>query len=158
MKSSLATELLSYLYEHNGNLYWGVKPARKIVVGSLAGTINKYGYSTITFKGVKFLSHRLVYLLYYGYIPELIDHINGDKLDNRILNLRVCNKQENSCNAKISSMNTSGIKGVTWHKISNKWRVRLGQIHLGLFTSLCDAKAVAENYRNEKHGEFARHK
>lgn len=158
MKTLLARELCSYLSELDGKLYWKIKPSRKTVLGSIAGTTDDDGYRVVTFRGTKFFVHRIVYLLHQGYMPEFIDHINGNRVDNNISNLRVCTKQENSYNAKLSSRNKSGVKGVTWHSASNKWHVRLGQVYLGIYASLTEAQAVVERYRAEFHGDFARNK
>lgn len=88
-----------------------------------------------------------------------LDHIDGDKLNNRKNNLRTCTTAENSRNCKISKNNTSGYKGVSWNKERNKWTADImynyKHIYLGEFT---DAKLAAAAY-NEKaaelHGEFA---
>jgi len=89
-----------------------------------------------------------------------IDHINGNGLDNRRKNLRICTPAENSRNSKIYSNNTSGFKGLTWHKGSKRWIVRLTKnykrIHIGYFTDVLEA-AKAYNAAAIKHfGGFAK--
>lgn len=91
---------------------------------------------------------------------EQVDHKNGDPLDNRRSNLRVCTKSENLCNRGAQKNNTSGFKGVTWHKLTSKWMaqisVRSRHIHLGLFST---ARAAGRAYKiaaRKYHGEFAR--
>lgn len=89
-----------------------------------------------------------------------IDHINGNVLDNRKTNLRICNHSQNLKNCKISKNNTSGYKGITWRKDCNKWFayivVNYKQIGLGYFFNKLDA-ATAYNVAAKKyHGEFAR--
>lgn len=74
---------------------------------------------------------------------SVIDHINQDKLDNRLSNLRFTNKKVNAINSKLRIDNTSGCKGVAWHKKAAKWRAYIavgkGQKHLGLFESFDQA-------------------
>lgn len=76
-----------------------------------------------------------------------IDHINGDGMDNRRINLRVCTHSQNMLNMKITSRNTSGYKGVHFHKKLNKWRARIcvngRKICLGVFS---DIKEAAKAY------------
>ncbi len=90
---------------------------------------------------------------------EYTDHINGNKLDNRRENLRICTNAENMRNRPAPSSNTSGYKGVTWHKQRNRWAARIKvfykSIHLGLFDSKKDA-AKAYNMAAKKHfGKYA---
>ena len=86
------------------------------------------------------------------------DSINSDKLDNSLFNLRYATHQENSRNAKISSKNTSGVKGVVFSKKSNKWRaiitIDYKRIHLGYFVDLEDAKIARQNKSKEVYGVF----
>ena len=89
---------------------------------------------------------------------KCIDHINSDKLDNSLFNLRYATHQENSRNAKISSKNTSGVKGVGFSKKSNKWKAHITidykQFHLGYFDDLEDAKIARQTKSKEVHGDF----
>jgi hypothetical protein len=88
----------------------------------------------------------------------VVDHINHDTLDNRKVNLRVCTTAQNSMNKVKSSNNTSGYKGVCWHKGEGKWNARIKihrkLIHLGSF--ICKEEAARSyNKASEKyHGEF----
>jgi len=97
----------------------------------------------------------------YGYLPKYIDHINGQRDDNRIINIREVSNQQNSLNSKISKNNTSGIKGVYWDKSRNKWTVRLsidGKCKFfKRFNDLDLAKLVIEEVRNKYHGKYANH-
>lgn len=74
---------------------------------------------------------------------QIVDHINGDKLDNRKDNLRICSQSFNCFNSKLSKNNTSGFRGVSWLKCSGKWNPTITKdrkkIHLGLFESKEDA-------------------
>ena len=89
----------------------------------------------------------------------VVDHVNGNKQDNRIDNLRLCTNQENTFNAKISKNNTSGVHGVSFHKKTGKWRAYINhnrkQIYLGLFSSIEDAKYARVKAELEYHKEFS---
>lgn len=87
------------------------------------------------------------------------DHINRDPLDNRKINLRTATKSQNGCNRDIASNNTSGFKGVSWHKSNNAWRAIIkinGKAkHLGLYDNIIDAANAYNEYAKKLHGDFA---
>ena len=90
----------------------------------------------------------------------VVDHINGNSLDNRRSNLRICTSRENSFNSSIAKNNVSGFKGVSKHKLTGKWESRIGvnrkKLHLGLFNNKRTA-AMAYNIAAKKYfGEFAK--
>lgn len=131
--------------------------------GTEAGTVDAYGYSKISVGHVDYLAHRLAWLYMTGEWPAAqIDHINCDKLDNRFCNLRQATNAENIRNSRKPSTNTSGLKGVSWHKPNNKWRVQISangsKRHLGYFDEdkLDEAAAAYERAAKALHGEFAR--
>jgi len=109
------------------------------------------------------LVHRMVYEKTHGKKPKgmQIDHINGDILDNRVENLRIATYAENQWNAKTRVDNTSGVKGVCWHKKAQKWYAQIKQnkvlYNLGVFEDKKEAEKVVRKKREELHGEFARH-
>lgn len=94
--------------------------------------------------------------------PEdmITDHINGNKLDNRRENLRVCNKSQNAANAKTYNTNKSQARGVSLHKQSGKWRASITvsrkNIHLGLYETVEEASRAYINAANKHFGDFAR--
>jgi hypothetical protein len=157
----LAQDLIRELFDYqDGQLFWKQKPNRKIVVGSKAGRPKSNGYEVITINGSVYLSHRLVFLWHHGYLPDYIDHIDGDKLNNRIDNLRECSLSQNQCNKKIGTNNTSGYKGVYFSNQNGKWQVGIQykkrKYHGGLFDDVHEAGRAAEKLRNSLHKEFAR--
>jgi len=100
--------------------------------------------------------HNLIYPVPEGYE---VDHINGNPLDNRKCNLRVCTRAQNCQNAAKPKHNTSGIKGVTWCKAANKWIARIGyngiRHYLGVYSNKSDAKAAYEKASIELHGNYS---
>ena len=90
---------------------------------------------------------------------EQVDHINGNGLDNRRMNLRVCSPSENQCNRGKEKSNTSGFKGVGFDKRNNKWYARVGfsknKKWLGYFTSKTKAARAYDKVARQLHGEFA---
>jgi hypothetical protein len=89
-----------------------------------------------------------------------IDHINGDGLDNRWSNLRLATRAENIRNSRTKATNTSGFKGVSWHKRDRKWQAHIKingrSKNLGLFEAPEDAHAAYVAAAQKYHGEFAR--
>ena len=126
-------------------------------VGSSAGS----RYAATTFKGKRMLVHRIIYAIMHNEMPEMLDHINGNSLDNRIENLRKANASQNGQNKKTMPSNKSGAKNVHWLNSRNKWRVciRINKTikHIGLFDDLELADLVATEARNKFHGKFANH-
>ena len=106
-----------------------------------AGGLNNKGYARLTIDGVTYYAHQLAWLYQYGYIPKEIDHIDRNKANNKIANLRDVSHQENTKNRGVSKNNKSGIPGV-W-KQGEKWRAKIGvdgkNIHLGGFDKITDA-------------------
>ena len=130
--------------------------------GKAAGTIStSHGYRNLHVEGKLYLAHRMIYLYCHGYLPPVIDHIDTDKLNNRIENLRPATMEQNGYNSRMGKNNTSGIKGVSWHKVTGKWQVRLRvkgkQLWLGCYDDIKDAQAVMKRYREQLHGEFTNH-
>lgn len=133
---------------------------KSIKTGKKLGYIDA-GYERIEIKRKAYYTHRLAWLYMYGEFPELdIDHINCNKLDNRICNLRVATCIENLRNTGKNKRNTSGAKNVYFHKPTLKWQVRVNvggrSKHLGLYDDFELADLVATEARNKYHGEFAR--
>lgn len=135
--------------------------------GRECGTITPMGYRKIFFRpesGITFriYCHRIVWFMFYGKLPDgVIDHINQDKSDNRISNLRDVPHRINMQNQKRRSTNTSGFMGVSWNKACKKWHASaciLGKHHyLGLFDDLDEANRVIVDFRikngfSELHG------
>ena len=112
--------------------------------GSVAGTILRSGYRHIQIDGKQYLAHRLVWLITYGYLPEnYIDHINRNRSDNRVENLREVSNQCNQRNSAVNIKNTSGVKGVTYDKGYWLARIRINKriVHVGCSKDFTEAVA-----------------
>lgn len=145
-----------------GNFYRKVAPCNSVKVGDRAGTVRYDGYTYIRFQGKPQAAHRLAWLFMYGSWPKSrLDHINGDKSDNRIANLRLVTQSQNQLNRKRCSRNSTGIKGVAVHSASGKYQVTLTvdgkKKHFGLFEDLETAELVARGARVKYHGEYCNH-
>lgn len=157
-----ANELFEY---SDGALFWKhriISRGRKLKKGGRQITTKDAdGYLKVCVDYKCYLVHRVIWLMHYGDLPEFLDHVNGIRDDNRIENLRPATKYQNICNSKLRSDNTSGVKGVHWNCVKNKWQVR---IHvdkkvksLGYYEDLELAKLVVMEARNKFHKEFANH-
>lgn len=147
-KSKLTVEYLrSQLYydEKSGDFTWLVSNSSRSKIGGIAGCLDKsIGYRniyiTIDGKTNKFKAHRLAWLYVYGVWPDKnIDHIDRNKLNNRISNLREATQQENMRNYTKQQNKSSRYLGVSWHKKHKKWTAKImsnnRQKYLGIFTS-----------------------
>jgi hypothetical protein len=161
-------ELLSY-DKHSGSLIWRsrkgdtqpIKTWNTRFSGKEFGHVHRSGYRMGMINYVHYLAHRIVWKMAHGEDPQVIDHINGDKLDNRICNLRSGTYQDNMRNQKLRKSNNSGVTGVSWHKSHKKWRACIGshgtRVDLGCFDEFEEAvfaRKQAEiklNYHNN-HG------
>ena len=135
-----------------------------IKVGSEAGTLDKSkrgGYLRIQADGKKYRLHRLAWLITYGSMPKIIDHINGIKTDNRICNLRDVEHSDSMKNRGLQLNSPTSCLGVTWSKPNKKWTsnitVSKKQIYLGYFNKYSDAVNVRKNAEvlygfHENHG------
>jgi hypothetical protein len=155
-------DLLNQLFEYKeGGLYWKVNRNSRARKGQEAGTcLTSAGYKCLNLNYTMYATHRLIFLFHHGFLPEKIDHINGNKVDNRIENLRAASVSENGWNAKKRVDNTSGVKGV-WKHNQGKWAAELTmnkkKIWLGLFVEKEEAANAVKQYREQHQKEFARH-
>lgn len=127
-----------------GIFTWKVRTANQVKAGDIAGSLDGGGYLSIRVCSRLYLAHRLAWLYTYGEWPkDQIDHINRNKTDNRIANLRDVSHKQNGQNASKPSNNTSGHTGVYWYKRDSKWQAKIMHnqklIHLGYFTTIEDA-------------------
>ncbi len=148
--------------DRTGKLFWRVN-RRRIKAGDEAGSIaSSHGYRVVNLKQRTYLQHRIVWLLYYGEWPSgLIDHINLDKLDNRVTNLRVVNYSQSNANRKTSKRKGIGsLKGASFLRSKKIWRSSIkinGKTkNLGNYRTELEAHLVFCAAVKLRHGPFAR--
>lgn len=129
--------------------------------GREAGYINYYGYRVISVNGKRYLAHHLVWFLEFNRFPiNQLDHINHNRSDNRIDNLREVSNQENNQNCSRKITNKSGYTGISWDKVNNKWRSSIfyngKSYNLGRYNLLEDA-INARKLANIKFGFHENH-
>ncbi len=155
---------LSYNPE-NGLFTWVIKKVG-VKNGESAGynrKTNEKEYCFIRLNYRLYRAHRLVWLYVHGFMPEYIDHIDGNGLNNKLVNLRPATSQENNQNVKRRIDNKSGITGVFWFKRTKKWMVYIGtgkhRENIGYFKdkfeAICQRKsAEVRNGYHENHGSI----
>jgi len=142
-KRSYLKKLFSY-DQHTGKLFWNVKKAGRVWVGEEAGSDTVKGYLSVMIDGVNYFVHRIVWILIKGFSPEeCIDHIDRDKKNNRIENLRHISLSCNSRNSKVYESNKTGIKGISFDIENNKYRASIAfdkkAYNLGRYKELDEA-------------------
>ena len=171
-------QCLSYDIE-TGKMYWHTRPVSMFkddsrwtaaqaaarwntrYAGAEAFTAyDGYGYKVGALGGRTYRAHRIAWVVCHGAWPDHVDHINGDRADNRIENLRSVTQADNVRNASISIRNTSGRTGVSWYARLGMWRAYIatgdGVKHLGYFHTLDDA-ALARSNAEASNGYHANH-
>jgi hypothetical protein len=145
-----------------GELRWRIGSRRR-PAGELAGTASKQekGRINVGFQGKTYKAHILIWVCQTGKWPmHQIDHINEDPSDNRWNNLRAATKAQNMQNIMRIKSNTSGYKGVGFHRPTSKWRATINadgvQHHLGLFATIEEAVEAYTNAAKRLHGLFAK--
>lgn len=129
--------------------------------GEEAFTSECEGYKTGKIFGKQLKASRVIFCMLYGRFPNKVDHINGDRSDNRQVNLREVTSLENQQNRKLNTNNRSGCPGVSWKKANQKWIAQIRNdgkyVYLGMFDELQDAidarKAAEKRYGyHQNHG------
>ena len=154
-------KILHELFEYrDGELYWKAKRP-SIYVGDRAGWSCGNGYRKVHVQKKQMFEHRVIFAMFNNYLPKFIDHIDGNKTNNKIENLREATHSENLRNVKTKINNSSGVKGVCWCKKAKKWEVQVKvnkkKKHLGYFDDIELAALVAHEGRNKYHGSYANH-
>jgi len=145
--------------DEEGKLYWARKGGNGRRMYSSIGTNDSNGYLQINLDLHSYKVHILAFCLYYGRWPatdKVIDHINGDKQDNRKINLREISRTSNGQNRKgANSNNKYGVRGVTWRKASRKWEVVLIANHKRIYGGMYIDFNVAVAVRKQLEVNYA---
>ena len=145
---------------------WNTKCAGKQAGGPSRSRENSNAYRYVSVQGIKYAAHRVIWLLSYGKWPDgVLDHIDGNGLNNSLSNLQDTDQVYNSRNAQMNSLNKSGVNGVHWDVSRNKWSAmgyltvegKKKGIYLGRFTELDDAKKARELWQEQQGGFTERH-
>lgn len=166
-KKEITQEYLKSIFDYcheSGNLIYRVKVSKKINLNQVAGTIQKSSagkpYLHIIIDGYRYRAHHLVWLYVYGQFPSMIiDHIDGNGLNNKLSNLEEKSESENHKNKRLFKTNKTGISGVHFRKDKFTARIKLNYICHNLLTTAdffeaCCARKAAENRFgfHENHG------
>lgn len=118
-------------------------------------------YARVSVDGKAQALHRMIYLWHHGNLPKTLDHIDGDRANNKIENLREATQQQNCLNRKHHTNSKSPYKNVYWNEAANKWAVMVSvnkqRTYLGVYEDIELADLVAMEARDKFHGQFARH-
>ena len=151
-------ELIHYCQD--AGTFTRIKSPYKAKIGVIKTIANSSaGYFQIMLNGKPYKAHRLAWLYIHGNFPENdTDHINGIRTDNRLVNIREATHAENMQNVGLTCANTSGYKGVSYHKSRGKWYVRISidgkQKNLGYFNTPESASQAYEESAKIHHAEF----
>lgn len=148
MNQEILKEILHYS-EETGQFIWNADRTANKISGNVAGTINK-GYVRIKINNKIYLAHRLAWLYVYGEPPSsMLDHINQNKSDNRISNLRISNHRHNAYNRH----DNAKCPGVTFNKQKRKWvaLIRINKVkkYLGGYTDWFEAVCSRKSAENK---------
>lgn len=144
-----------------GAFVWKVRAANCVRVNRPAGGIHPLGYRVISIEGKKYYAHRLAWFYVHGvWPPAEVDHVNEDRVDNRLSNLRLATHSENNRHRGKTKRNTSGYKGVALNKRYGLWVARIRNDSRDCFLGYFDSPEKAhEAYcaaAIKYHGEFAK--
>lgn len=155
MNQEKCKDLFDYI---DGGLYWKVNRGCNAKAGNRAGRLLKTGYRSIHVSGRRYQEHRLVYLWCYGFMPKQIDHINKNKSDNRVENLRPATHSQNQMNTKKRD-SSSGERGVRFIDKTGRWAARIykngKEIRIGTFDTKEQASLAYQEKAKMLFGDFA---
>ena len=146
-----------------GKVFWKIATGSSTIGKEVTTTTSNNKYYRVTVDGVEYMLHRVIYLIMTGETPNIIDHRNGNSLDNSWDNIRNVTQQVNLCNRKQMSSNTSGVTGVIWDKSRGKWKATLSTKNLGRFDTFeeavaCRQRALEANTTyTDRHGQKDTH-
>lgn len=142
-----------------GILTWKIHPSRAVKAGDKVTNTSSHGYIRVKIQGREYLAHRLIWLYVYGYLPKCIDHIDRNRSNNKLANLREATYQNNSHNMGPRKKGSSKYKGVCWCKRRSRWQAEItirGYCkYLGHYKVEQDAALAYNKAAKRFHGKFA---
>jgi len=171
VKSILTQEDVNELFEYrDGDLYWKIdiyvrdchkKP--RIKIGDKAGSLNynpksKIYYKQLVYNKNNYLTSRLIFLMFNGYLPQCVTYKDGDTLNTRIENLLEANTSQTSYRKKNSSTNKTGYKGVSFYRRNKKYKAYITKnnkkLYLGSYDTAEEANKVYLEAKEKYYGDF----
>jgi hypothetical protein len=146
----------------DGKLYWKINTNKsKKLIGKEAGCASSGEYGVVNLDGKAYSIHKVIYCMFHGGMPIVVDHINRTYKDHRIENLRAADHCTNNYNKQTQSNNKLGVKNVCWSKVHNKYIVQITKDREKVFHKYFDdlelADLCAHMAREKYHGVFANH-
>ena len=149
----LTQERANQLFQYKDGILFSKKSGKPV------GYKRGVGYLSLWADGKNHYLHRVVYIIHFGLIEQEVDHIDGNKLNNCIENLRQATRSQNNQNVGKNSRCTSGYKGASFHKDTNKWQARIWvngkRKHLGLYDTVEQASLAYQTAAYQLHKDFA---
>jgi hypothetical protein len=150
-------EVLEY---RDGRLFWKKTLSNVAVAGKEAGCASTNSYGSVTVDKQAYCPHRIVFCMHHGYMPDQVDHIDGNRKNHKIENLRAANNMTNNMNKGAQSNSKTGVKNICWSKQNKKWWVQVSAYGKKVVSKMFDdfelAELVAAEARDKFHGKFAR--
>ena len=149
-------------YDLETGLFKSIIKRKKCPIGKILGTLDPKGYVKIGIEKKLYAAHRLVWLYVYGEQPKhQIDHINGKRNDNRIVNLRdVCSQYNTQNQQKAQKNSSTGYLGVSWSNQKRKFRASIvlnnKQIHIGFFNDKQQASQAYQKTKQKLHKGYVK--
>lgn len=153
-------ELRQYFdYHPDGGFIVKKQSSRRLVGSIIFGSLHHMGYRNFRFKNRTETFHRAVWIWHYGRLGKFVDHIDGNRTNNRIENLREVTQSQNGWNSKTPASNTHGVKGLYWDKRDSLWycAVKANGVRKKIYSK--HKHIVLEklkNLRKEMHGVYGR--
>jgi HNH endonuclease len=158
----ITQKYLNEIFQYrDGQLYWKVSLHHRLEVGEKVGSKHSAGYIQVCFGKELYMQHRLIFMMYHGYLPKhprKVDHIDGDKTNNKVHNLRDSTTPENRVNSK-QRENTTGYRGVLLTKsgrYSSRCILNGVSTYFSTFDTAKEASDAYEDFAEVAHGMYYR--